>query len=449
MPGISVGTIFFATRRGGVPPRGPSPPHGSGSTHRHCAPDPEQTDAWRQRTRRGDGRRSGASSPRGHGGAPEKDPDGHRRPGPDPRRRPAEAGDLSRAGRPGHGEDHLRPPVPARRPRSGETGLFITLTQREADLENKAASHGWSLEGLHVHQLSGATARGRVADQALFPAADIELTEIMAEVLEVVERVRPARVVFDAIAELRLLAADPTRFQHQIFALRDQFASSGATVIFLDTRPEIAAMRELEHIAHGVILLDHCLTRFGNAQRRLRVRRGAPASSWVPPAWGRARCPPCTPARPPAGASGPPCSSSAANLAREAAMVAEPLAAKKALVLRIDAPRARIALDTDARKVKQILLNLLSNAIKFTDAGEIALLLESAPDGGAVFRVRDTGAESLPRTWRRSFRPSSRSIPLPDATAAGHRSGSRRQPQAGSAARGRAVRPERARGGVD
>lgn len=153
----------------------------------------------------------------------------------------------------------------------GETGLFITLTQREADLEDTAASHGWSLEGLHIHQLSGATARGRVADQALFPAADIELTEIMAEVLEVVERVRPARVVFDAIAELRLLAADSTRFQHQIFALRDQFADSGATVIFLDTRPEVAATRELEHIAHGVILLDHCLTRFGNAQRRLRV----------------------------------------------------------------------------------------------------------------------------------------------------------------------------------
>ncbi|HEX8694922.1 MAG TPA: ATPase domain-containing protein [Longimicrobium sp.] len=154
----------------------------------------------------------------------------------------------------------------------GETGLFITLTQREADLQDTAASHGWSLEGLHVHQLKGpGTAQGRMEDQALFPTGDVELTEVMGEVLEVFERVRPGRVVFDAIAELRLLANDPTRFQQQIFALRELFATSGATVVFLDTQPQSRGTREMEHIAHGVILLEHTLTRFGNAQRRLRV----------------------------------------------------------------------------------------------------------------------------------------------------------------------------------
>jgi circadian clock protein KaiC len=154
----------------------------------------------------------------------------------------------------------------------GERGLFITLTQREADLEDTAASHGWSLEGIPVHQLKGpGTAPSAIADQALFPTGDVELTEVMEEVLEVVERIRPSRVVFDAIAELRLLANDPTRFQQQIFALRELFADSGATVIFLDTQPQVRGTREMEHIAHGVILLDHTLTRFGNAQRRLRV----------------------------------------------------------------------------------------------------------------------------------------------------------------------------------
>lgn len=154
----------------------------------------------------------------------------------------------------------------------GEAGLFITLTQREADLQDTAASHGWSLEGIHVHQLKGpGTAQAAIADQALFPTGDVELTEVMEEVLEVVERIRPSRVVFDAIAELRLLANDPTRFQQQIFTLRELFADSGATVIFLDTQPQLRGTREMEHIAHGVILLDHTLTRFGNAQRRLRV----------------------------------------------------------------------------------------------------------------------------------------------------------------------------------
>ena len=154
----------------------------------------------------------------------------------------------------------------------GETGLFITLTQRESDLRHAAASHGWSLDGIHVHQLARARAAGRrMGDQALFPTEDVELGEVMAEVLAIVERVRPGRVVFDAIAELRLLAHDSTRFQRQIFELRDLFAGTDAAVVFLDTPPANPAGRDLEHIAHGVILLDHTVTRFGNAQRRIQV----------------------------------------------------------------------------------------------------------------------------------------------------------------------------------
>ena len=154
----------------------------------------------------------------------------------------------------------------------GETGLFFTLTQREADLQDTAASHGWTMDGIHVHQLRGpGSFTGPSRDQALFPTGDVELVEVMDEVRALVDRLRPERVVFDAVAVLRLLADDPTRFQHQIFALRDLFASTDATVIFLDTQPRFPGTRELEHIAHGVIVLDHTLTRFGNAQRRLRV----------------------------------------------------------------------------------------------------------------------------------------------------------------------------------
>lgn len=88
---------------------------------------------------------------------------------------------------------------------------------------------------------------------------------------------------------------------------------------------------------------------------------------------------------------------SAADLARDAATVVEPLAAKKGLALRVGVPEDRIVIDTDAQKVRQILLNLMSNAIKFTDEGEVALRLEPAPDGGVVFQVRDTGSGIAPQ----------------------------------------------------
>ncbi|HEV2147017.1 MAG TPA: ATP-binding protein [Longimicrobiaceae bacterium] len=88
---------------------------------------------------------------------------------------------------------------------------------------------------------------------------------------------------------------------------------------------------------------------------------------------------------------------SAADLAREAATVVEPLAAKKGLALLVSVPEDRVSIETDARKVRQILLNLLSNAIKFTERGEVALKLEPAPGGGVVFQVRDTGGGIAPR----------------------------------------------------
>ena len=87
---------------------------------------------------------------------------------------------------------------------------------------------------------------------------------------------------------------------------------------------------------------------------------------------------------------------SAGELARDATTVVEPLAARKALALRITRPKEGITVETDPRKVKQILLNLLSNAVKFTERGEVELMLEPTPDKGVVFLVRDTGGGIAP-----------------------------------------------------
>jgi two-component system cell cycle sensor histidine kinase PleC len=59
----------------------------------------------------------------------------------------------------------------------------------------------------------------------------------------------------------------------------------------------------------------------------------------------------------------------------------------------------------DERAIRQICLNLLSNALKFTPrGGEIAITVGTAPDGGQMLVVKDTGPgipkEELPRVMQ-------------------------------------------------
>ena len=91
--------------------------------------------------------------------------------------------------------------------------------------------------------------------------------------------------------------------------------------------------------------------------------------------------------------------------------LAEPLAARKAIVLRAEV--AAISMTSDPRRIRQILTNLVGNAIKFTERGEVvvtaAVGASSAPEGvehqvpQVRIVVRDTGtgigAADLPRLF--------------------------------------------------
>jgi PAS domain S-box-containing protein len=80
----------------------------------------------------------------------------------------------------------------------------------------------------------------------------------------------------------------------------------------------------------------------------------------------------------------------ASALAREVASAVEPQLQRKGLVLELDLPDSAVGLQTDPRKVRQILFNVLSNAVKFTERGSVRVSLATT-DGTLFYTVLDTG----------------------------------------------------------
>ena len=152
----------------------------------------------------------------------------------------------------------------------GEAGLYITLSETTDELTAVAASHGWSIEALSVFELAGETALDIDAQQSVFHPSEVELGETTRNVMSKVDEVKPVRVVFDSLSEMRLLAQNPLRYRRQILALKQFFTTRNCTVLLLDDKTS-QSDQHLHSIAHGVISLEQIAKEFGKERRRVNI----------------------------------------------------------------------------------------------------------------------------------------------------------------------------------
>jgi circadian clock protein KaiC len=135
-----------------------------------------------------------------------------------------------------------------------------------------AVSHGWDLDGVDIVELVADSSDLDVdAQVTMYHPSEVELHDTTRRVLEAVERINPARVVFDSLSELRLLAQNSLRYRRQILALKQFFIGRRCTVLLLDDKTGQGAVLQLHSIAHGVLSLEQLSPAYGNARRRLRV----------------------------------------------------------------------------------------------------------------------------------------------------------------------------------
>jgi circadian clock protein KaiC len=156
--------------------------------------------------------------------------------------------------------------------RLGEPCLYVTLSESDEELRASADSHGWSLEGIKVVEVIPTEASLQPdARYTMFHPSEVELGETVRAVLAEAERIKPARLVFDSMSELRLLAQNPLRYRRQILALKQFFARQRCTVMFIDDKTGDVGDTHLHSIAHGVISMERHSPDYGAMRRRLQV----------------------------------------------------------------------------------------------------------------------------------------------------------------------------------
>ena len=158
--------------------------------------------------------------------------------------------------------------------RRGEAVLYVTLSETEKEIRDVAASHGWSLDGVTIREMLPSEATLQPDEQyTMFHPSEVELGETTQKILHDVEKIRPARVVFDSLSELRLLAGNPLRYRRQILALKQFFSGRRATVLLLDDLTSAQHDLQVQSIAHGAVLLEHTIPAFGIQRRRVSVTK--------------------------------------------------------------------------------------------------------------------------------------------------------------------------------
>jgi circadian clock protein KaiC len=155
----------------------------------------------------------------------------------------------------------------------GEAGLYVTLSETKAELIAVAASHGWPADRFTIIELLSDEGLDPRYEQTVLHPAEIELGETVRDVINKVDELKPARLVFDSLSELRLLSQNPLRYRRQILALKRYFATRACTVLLLDDNTSEPGDVQLHSIAHGVISLDNLVHDYGGERRRLRIAK--------------------------------------------------------------------------------------------------------------------------------------------------------------------------------
>lgn len=158
--------------------------------------------------------------------------------------------------------------------RNNESVYYISLSETKKELQTIAQSHGWDLAKFNILELTALEDQLQLESQnTVFHPAEFELNQVAKILAAEIEKVKPTRIVFDSLSEIRNLAQSALRYRRQMLALKHYFLKHDATVILLDERHSEQSDLHIETLAHGVIALEMWTPSYGAVRRRIRVAK--------------------------------------------------------------------------------------------------------------------------------------------------------------------------------
>lgn len=177
-------------------------------------------------------------------------------------------------GEPGSGKTTLGLQFLAEGARRGETVMYITLSETEDEVRAVAASHGWTMAGITIHEvIPSESILDPKEHYTMFHPSEVEMGATTQGILAAVEKHKPTRVVLDSLSELQLLAGSALRYRRQVLAFKQYFSTRSCTVMLLDDRTASGGDLQIRSIAHAVISLDLSTKDYGAERRRLRITK--------------------------------------------------------------------------------------------------------------------------------------------------------------------------------
>jgi circadian clock protein KaiC len=156
----------------------------------------------------------------------------------------------------------------------GERCAFVSLSESEAELRQNARTHGWTLDGIEVVDLSGMQSASTPETQySVFSADEVELNEVMERIRGAVERIRSERLVLDPISGIRMLSGNATRYRQQLLGLKDFLREHEVTALILSDAADDDMHTYLETAVSGLLGMRQETGEYGDTRRFLGVQK--------------------------------------------------------------------------------------------------------------------------------------------------------------------------------